>query len=264
MQKTLNNEFLFQLVALLLSFILVHLMYIGVVRPNAETLLAAQRAAQDLGQQLSVERSIWVVLKDYEQEVCFILGLWAIAIMGFKAFRVNAEKSLLEAPLIEIADGTRILPEDARALARKVEELPEEQMDFLLPRAILGALQRLAGRGSAQEIAGSVRDICESDSQRLDTELSMIRYIAWAIPSIGFIGTVRGIGAALANAHEAVNGDIASVTANLGVAFNSTFIALLISIIIQFLSHQLTLHQERLVLDAQRYCDKRLLRHIQV
>jgi biopolymer transport protein ExbB/TolQ len=90
----------------------------------------------------------------------------------------------------------------------------------------------------------------------------MIRYIAWAIPSIGFIGTVRGIGAALADAHEAISGNIAGVTASLGVAFNSTFIALLISIFIMFLSHQLTLQQERLVLSTQRYCDKNLLRHI--
>ena len=36
--------------------------------------------------------------------------------------------------------------------------------------------------------------MCEAESDRLDSEMSMIRYIAWAIPSIGFLGTVRGIG----------------------------------------------------------------------
>ena len=69
----------------------------------------------------------------------------------------------------------------------------------------------------------------------------MIRYISWAIPSIGFIGTVRGIGEALAQADKAVQGDIAGVTQSLGVAFNSTFIALLISIFLMFLVHQLQL-----------------------
>ena len=48
----------------------------------------------------------------------------------------------------------------------------------------------------------------------------MIRYIVWAIPSIGFIGTVRGIGQALGQAHRAVEGDIVGVTASLGVAFS--------------------------------------------
>ena len=58
----------------------------------------------------------------------------------------------------------------------------------------------------------------------------MVRYITWAIPSIGFIGTVRGISLALGQAHEAVQGDILGVTLSLGVAFNSTFVALIISL----------------------------------
>ena len=91
----------------------------------------------------------------------------------------------------------------------------------------------------------------------------MIRYIAWAIPSIGFLGTVRGIGQALGQAHKAVQGDITGVTQSLGIAFNSTFVALLISILIMFLMHQLQLTQERLVLDAEDYCDNRLVRNLQ-
>ena len=87
----------------------------------------------------------------------------------------------------------------------------------------------------------------------------MVRYIAWAIPSIGFIGTVRGIGAALGQAHKAVEGDISGVTLNLGVAFNSTFVALILSIIIMFLLHQLQHMQDRLVLDTQAYVDEHLV-----
>jgi biopolymer transport protein ExbB/TolQ len=91
----------------------------------------------------------------------------------------------------------------------------------------------------------------------------MIRYIAWAIPSIGFIGTVRGIGMALSEAHRAVEGDILGVTENLGVAFNSTLVALLLSIVLMFFVHQLQLIQERLVLDSQTYVDHNLIRHMQ-
>ncbi len=61
-----------------------------------------------------------------------------------------------------------------------------------------------------------------------------------------------------------MEGDITGVTQSLGVAFNSTFTALVISILIMFLMHQVQLVQERLVLDSQNYCDHRLLRHLQV
>lgn len=261
-----RSDLFYQLIALLVSFILVHAIYTAAVRPNAEAHLAQQTFLQQQAEQndsaFVSERSIWVVLKDYEQEACFILMLWAMAIMAMKARRTLSEQRLLGYQLLDIPEGTRVIPEDAHRLSRTLEALPSEEQEFLLPRAISAALQRLAAQGSLQDIAGAIRDTCDAESQHLDSELSMVRYIAWAIPSIGFIGTVRGIGEALANAHQAVAGDIAAVTASLGVAFNSTFIALLISIVIMFLSHQLTLQQERLVLRAQRYGDRYLLRHI--
>lgn len=264
MKLGINNEFFIQVVSLLVAFIVVHAIYIGVIRPNAELILNAQAAAIAAGNIATEERSLWIVLKDYEQEACFVLAIWAMAIMGFKAKRLNDEKKLLNDSLVQISQGMRVLPEDARSLSRNLEKIPREKADYLLPRALESAFQRLEARSGIQEVSAAIRDVCDAESQRLDTELAMIRYIGWAIPSIGFIGTVRGIGSALANAHEAVEGNIAGVTASLGVAFNSTFIALLISIFIMFLSHQLTLHQERLVLDAQRYCDKNLIRHLQV
>lgn len=265
MKAFFEREFFFQITALILAFILVHALYVALIRPNAQIALAEEAALieQNLPVQ-EAQRSVWVVIKDYEQESCFILMLWAMAIMGFKARRAMQERKLLGQDLVQIADGTKILPEDARKLSRSIEALPESASSFLLPRALRTGLQRLDSGSSVQEVASSIRDVCETESERLDSELAMIRYIAWAIPSIGFIGTVRGIGAALANAHEAVAGNIAGVTASLGVAFNSTFIALLISILIMFLSHQLTLMQERLVLDSQNYCDRNLLRHIRV
>ena len=115
-----------------------------------------------------------------------------------------------------------------------------------------------------QDVSQAAYEVCDAEADRLDSELSMIRYIAWAIPSIGFIGTVRGIGEALAQAHKAVEGDIAGVTQSLGVAFNSTFVALLLSIILMFAVHQLQLQQERLVLDTKTYCDRQLIRHMRV
>lgn len=263
MNSIFQREFLFQIAALFLAFVFVHAAYVGLVRPNAEAVLAYEAAMIDAGTPTD-ERSVWVVIKDYEQEACFILMLWAMSIMAIKAARVVAERRLFDADLIPIPEGTKVLPEDARQLARPIEALEEGRRDYLLPRVLQVALQRLGAGASVQEISEAVRDECDTEAQRLDTELAMIRYIAWAIPSIGFIGTVRGIGDALANAHEAVAGNIAGVTASLGVAFNSTFIALLISILVMFLSHQLTLQQERLVLAVQRYSDRHLMRHIKV
>ena len=128
---------------------------------------------------------------------------------------------------------------------------------------MLGALQRFGATRNVQDVSSVTHTLVNSEAERLESELSMVRYIAWAIPSIGFIGTVRGIGAALGLAHRAVDGDISGVTDSLGVAFNSTFIALLISIVVMFLVHQLQLLQERLVFETEFYVDQNLIRHMQ-
>ena len=184
--------------------------------------------------------------------------------MGFKARNITGQRLMLDRSLLNISPGTSMLPEDARDHSRALQALPQEEKQSLLPRALLIGLQRFGSTRSIQDVATAIKEVCESEADRLDSELAMVRYIAWAIPSIGFIGTVRGIGAALGQAHQAVEGDISGVTASLGVAFNSTFIALVVSILIMFLMHQLQLLQERLVLDSQQYCDTNLMPHLQV
>jgi biopolymer transport protein ExbB/TolQ len=182
--------------------------------------------------------------------------------MAYKGKRTLDEQSLLDQRLLDIPEGTSVLPQDAREYSRSLEALPEREQDYLLPRTLLSALQRFATTGSIQAVSDTIKEHCEIEADRLDSELSMVRYIAWAIPSIGFIGTVRGIGEALGQAYKAVEGDISGVTVSLGVAFNSTFVALVLSIVIMFCLHQLQLSQERLVLNCQRHADKRLLRHL--
>ncbi len=258
------SDFLYQLFALFISIIIVHAVYVTLIRPKADAILEQQRSRQEAGQSYEIRRSVYIVIKDFEQEACFILAFWVSAIIGLKTKIALQERRLLTRSLLKVTPGTRILPQDARQYARPIQALAEDEREFLLPRALLAALQRFGSTANIQDVSTAIRETCETESDRLDSELSMVRYIIWAIPSIGFIGTVRGIGEALGQAHKAVEGDIVGVTVSLGVAFNSTFIALIISILIMFLMHQLQLLQERLVLDTQNYCDINLLRHLQV
>jgi biopolymer transport protein ExbB/TolQ len=205
-----------------------------------------------------------VLIKDYEQEAVIILMLWALAILGYKAVAQGHEMRALRAELLRLPEGMKILPEDTREYARQLEALPEGSRNLLVPRALLAALARFGATRNLQDASTVAHGVCQSEAERLDSDLSMLRYIAWAIPAIGFIGTVRGIGDALSQAHKAVTGDISGVTEGLGVAFNSTLIALLLSILLMFLMQQLQQAQERRVLDTETWLDQRVIRNLQV
>ena len=50
MKRSLSTEFVYQLAALLISVIVVHTLYVGLVRPNAEAILEQQAALEAAGQ----------------------------------------------------------------------------------------------------------------------------------------------------------------------------------------------------------------------
>ena len=263
MRKLFPSELIFQIFALLAAFIIVHAIYVALIRPNAEAFQTEEKIRLEQNTDYEPQRSIYVVLRDFEQEVCFILMLWALSILGYKAARIRRQNTQLRLDLVGLPEGEYVsveTAEQASSLIRK--RLTPEAQDYLLSRVMLAAIDRFSATRSIQDASGVVHSTCDAEAERAESELSIIRYIAWAIPSVGFIGTVRGIGNALGQAHRAVEGDITGVTESLGVAFNSTFIALLISIVLMFLIHALQSSQERLVLDVRRYCDDWFVRRL--
>jgi biopolymer transport protein ExbB/TolQ len=258
------SEFLFEVFSLIVIAILVQGVYATVVRPQAAAVAAADAAAMAKDANFVPARNLYIIIKDYEQEVCFILALWSVAIMGYKGYTLRRGRRLLDADLLRLPAGMKILPEDSRDYARQVEALPTEMRSELLPRALLSGLHRFGATRNIQDVSSAIHDVCELEFGRLDSELSMVRYVAWAIPAIGFIGTVRGIGEALQQAHKAVEGDVSGVVAGLGVAFNSTLVALGLSILVMFMLHQIQLRQERAVLDAEQFLDENVVRQMLV
>jgi len=264
MKTRYPKEFLWSLGSLLAAVVVVHGIWSMWVRPNAQAVLSVQSEAMRKDPNYVPERSMFVIMKDWEQESCVILMIWAIAIIVLKNRSSRREQEMLDSDPVRIPEGMRILPEDTREYVRQLESLPPDQQQSLTVRAAKAALARFGATRNVQDVSDAGHAVCAAEAERLDSELSMVRYIAWAIPAIGFIGTVRGIGDALAEAHKAVTGDISGVTEGLGVAFNSTLVALLLSLVLMFLLHQLQLAQERIVLDAETYLDNRVLRSLQV
>jgi biopolymer transport protein ExbB/TolQ len=273
MRSVFGREVIFSLLALLISAIVVQAIYATIIRPRAEAILAEPSTPSVEGQspgraagapETRNLRSIWVILKDYEQETALVLATWALCLIGYQAHTVTNNRRLLDKQYIELEEGHVVLPDDARAYGRPIERLSKEEQDMLLPRALLVALNRFGATSSVQDAAEAVRAECENELDRLDAQLSMVRFTAWAIPAVGFVGTVRGIGRALQEAQGALHGDISGVTLGLGVTFNATLTALVACIVVMFCLHQLQQAQDRLVLDARSYIDRRLIRNMRV
>ena len=89
MKKSYPREFVVQLVSLIVTVIIVHSCYVLLVRPKAEAVLAEQATMMQVDSDYVQERSAWVIIRDFEQEACFVLMLWAFAIMTYKSVAVG-------------------------------------------------------------------------------------------------------------------------------------------------------------------------------
>jgi biopolymer transport protein ExbB/TolQ len=260
------DDAVYSIAALLLSVIVMHSIWTLIIRPRAEAVLA-QRVTVTTGSvkaQVIQLRSIYVILKDHEQELCVTLCMWSLLLLGRQWQETRKARQLLDREYVKIADAQVVLPEDARVHSRPLEALPKDEQMSFLPRLLMVAYNRFGATRSVQDAAEAVRDECEFETAALDTKLSMVRFTAWAIPAVGFVGTVRGIGAALQEAQGAMGGDISGVTMGLGITFNATLTALVSCIIVMFWMHQLQQFQDRLVLDCRTYVDRQLLRKLRV
>ena len=172
--------------------------------------------------------------------------------------RFAPESEGIEAePEVDLLRGARsISRERAGKLSEQIDEKSArpDLKNKILPYVMARGLERYHMTGNVPETTETIMGRLEVASEQQESELSMLRYLVWAIPSIGFIGTVRGIGVALHRADEALQGDISGVTNALGVAFNSTLVALIISIVLMLLIHLLQSGQEGLILRVQTFC----------
>lgn len=262
--RSAPSEFVVTLCALIFTIVTVHATYVALIRPKGEAITQAELARMQEDRTYVPKRSFYLVIKDFEQELEVIHFVWAMLIISYKAWLVRRERKFLERDFIHVPAGIKVLPEDAKDYARQLEALGPDDQQSLVVRALQRTLDRFAATRSIRDSAETSRAVCDSEADRLDSGLAMIRYIAWAIPAIGFIGTVRHIGDALLQANQAVGGDITAVTSSLGIAFNATFVALSLTIILMFFLHQLQQSQEQFVHDTDHWIDQRLIRHMQV
>ncbi|MFM9081989.1 MAG: MotA/TolQ/ExbB proton channel family protein [Opitutaceae bacterium] len=261
----LSADFLVPVLGLLLAIALVEPYYAAVVRPRVAEIELKQRVMAARGGTTAVnseQRSFHIIIKDPEQQIEIIFALWGTFLLGYKLLELRRERGLFRHDFVHLQPGERILPEDALDRHRELQASVERESRWrgrLLPECILAALHRFHATHSVQDAANAVKERAELAADQLDSSLSLVRYIAWAIPAIGFIGTVRGIGLALAFAEDALKGDIAPVIDALGLAFNSTLVALILSMGLMYIMHVVQSRQEAFIIDLQTFCRGKLI-----
>ena len=247
-QFTQNNQLLVDLAGLILAGVIVHVCYVLFVFPTADAIMAAADAVNEVP-----PRVLAIIIKDGEQEICLILTIWCLWLWLFRYRFLQDESYLLKTDFLQIKSLESVNDEVLKFLQQNIQSLRARIPGSNLLGGLETAIDELRTHWSFKDATNAALTHCDLHLEVLDSSLNITKYILWAIPSVGFLGTVRGIGQALARAGEAVAGDISGVASSLGVAFNSTFVALFLSLFLMFISYVLQGREERLVTGFKDY-----------
>jgi hypothetical protein len=192
-----------------------------------------------------------------EQLAMYCCFTWGAFILLSRYLEVRRQRRAFDLGLLPTEEGTRILPEDARPLQRKLEQITARGGPYILGNMIRLALGKYAISRNSQDVTETVRTQAEVDLGRLVTSMATVHYLAWAIPALGFLGTVRGLALSMTMANKidlGVEAFLDQATRHLNVAFDCTLIALALSLPLMFLIHSVQREEEALVIDCQQYC----------
>ena len=198
-------------------------------------------------------------------------AMWLVLGVGFgelllRYLDARAERKQLEARYLP-EDGRTILQlPDLRHIAARVAAATQgPAADRFLPRLVQRVIFQFQSSRSVDQSHTLLNSSLELFLHEIDLRYSMIRYVVWVIPTLGFIGTVIGISLALAFAGSVDIQDptlLAELTKRLAVAFNTTLLALVMSAVLVLIQHVVQAQEERALNRAGQYCLDNLINRL--
>lgn len=193
----------------------------------------------------------------YAMVVLFVL---ALMILFVKWRKLAFQKKAFGVELIPSGDNFALTPQTALEVIAVLNESVDDPKRFVLFNRIERALLNLKNVGNVSDVSEMLRSQAENDESHMDSSYGILSGIIWVIPILGFIGTVIGLSGAIGGFGAVLSADttvsslresLSPVTGSLGIAFDTTFVALLLAMVIQMLMTLLR-KQEESFLDACR------------
>ncbi len=191
--------------------------------------------------------------------ILFFIGLGEL----FVRWRAGVhEASLLKRRFLPEDEETVLRSRDLAPIRRAVASEFDGERGYLASLINLSVLQ-FQSSGSTDQTASIMNSHLEMIANRVELRYGMVRFLAWMVPTLGFIGTVYSLGASLSDAGQSTGDlDIKQVARTLGVGFDTTMVALVQSAILVFVMQLVQEQEEAAVNSAGDYTLRNLINRL--
>lgn len=192
------------------------------------------------------------------QFVVVFLFFWSLMILMIKWLKLRFQWKSLDVRVIPNEPGFTLSTVTVGKVLDHIHDCVDDPRHFVLFNRIVVALSNLRNLGHVGDVDDILRSQASQDESAMETSYALVQGFVWAIPVLGFIGTVLGLSGAIGKFSGVLSdsGDISQitsalkgVTAGLATAFDTTLVALVAALVIQMLMTVLKKNEEEF-LDA--------------
>ena len=199
------------------------------------------------------------------------LTSWSFAILWFKRKKLSNQVNVMQFKLLPEDISVDIREDNVGEFYTHIKRLGfDPRQSFLLTRIFRG-LEHFSVRKNHSETADMLKSQSEIDATMVDSSYVLIKVFIWAIPILGFIGTVLGISDAVSSFGgemgaaadiEVIKEQLGQVTGGLSEAFDTTLVSLVFSLFVMFPTSIMQKNEEDLLNKVDEYCNEYFLKRL--
>ena len=200
------------------------------------------------------------------------LTCWCLVILCVKRLKLAMQRRCLVMELTPDDDAGFVLsPNTVQSVTDRMFLLVDQPDKFVLFNRIRIALSNLQNLGRVSDVDDILRSQADTDEATMETSYILLSGLIWAIPILGFVGTVLGLSIAIGNFGTAMGGgtdqilpELQKVTGGLGLAFDTTLEALVAALGIQLLTTFTRKSEYEFLADCSEYCTNNIVNRLRL
>jgi len=214
--------------------------------------------AMDYIHDLFYERT-WV---NYTETFFFF---WAVGILYLKLQKLRQQKAAMYLDVLPTDISQEVNAENVGQFIDHLYGLPARLRDSMMVNRIRKGLELFEIRQSNGDVTNMLGAQSNIDSARIGGSYALTKVFLWAIPILGFIGTVLGLSQAIGGLSLDMNdvpkmmASLGGVTSGLGTAFDTTLLGLVLAMFLNFPMNLLAKVEDDNLNNIDAFCNEVLL-----
>lgn len=191
---------------------------------------------------------------------------WAISILWLKMKKLRLQKDAMFLDVLPTDISQEVNAQNVSQFINNLYELPARLRDSMMVNRIRKGLELFEVRQNNGEVSGMMDAQSNIDSARIGGSYALVKVFLWAIPILGFIGTVLGLSSAIGSMDltnvsdmDKIMSSIGNVTSGLGTAFDTTLLGLVLAMFLNFPMNTLAKAEDDNLNNIDAFCNEVLM-----